>query len=314
MKKEIGKKEIKVLTLENIACWYKLRWDSNRCGVVFSIHKSAVAWVEDRLRRSRLVTMIEQECGLNDLFNSFNPNLQEGKSCGFGGAIEPIDPRGDFFEFVVPYPQVRKQTGRVCVECSGTGENQLYDGGCFHCRKTGREYVYDWHEGYRVSASVALLFNTLQFPDEETLSGDYQLAEVSFLVEKTRFGIGADVSPTLCTFLNVPRPDIHDSMRESSCKDMNEAHLRIFGRELHKNECRASLREDGHLGFVCPGDACGFYTTDSRDGYSRCLGCKMSDHNVDQPGQLLTLLAGFASFLGSVDRFLSGTYSINPKK
>lgn len=285
-------------------CWYKLRWHKEQCGVVIAMHDDIVVEVEHRLTGSHLVKLVAKSCGLDgDMFSAFKDNLREG-ILGFGGALKSLGVHGLFHEFVAPYPRVRKPTGKVCTECGGSQQSE-YGGDCLYCDRTGKEYVHDWNEGYRVGASIALILNILQFPDTEITSDDYQLAQMLFQVGRQRNGIGADVSPVLCTFLNTASTKVCTSICKEAQETMNAAHLRIFGEERYKATCRAAL-DAGSLQFDCPGDACGFFTTDSRENYRRSSGCQMSDHNVDQPGQALTLLAGFASLWGSVDRHLSG--------
>ncbi len=303
MRKVKKTKEAKVLTLENMSCWYKMRWDSERCGVIFSIHRDAMPWLQERLQKSRLTEILAEECDLDgELFVRFNGDMSQ-PTCGFGDALQNIGIHGEFCEFLASYPCVRKDTSAVCTECGGTLKTE-HGFDCFSCDKTGRTHVHDWHEGYRVGASIALVIHALQYPDIETTSGDYQLAQVCLGIGRDRHGIASDVSPVLCTFLNVPHKK-HAAMVSTAQKAMQQAHERIFGKEQYSRDCRASLH-NGQLLFDCPGSACGFYTTDSRCCYLDGHGCQMSDHNVDQPGQSLTLLAGFASFLGSVDAHLSG--------
>ncbi len=305
-------KETKVLILENIPCWYKLRWETKRCGIVLAIHRETLSLMEERLRKSRLVELVARECGLDgELFAPFNPN-PNADIWGFGGAIHSLGERGEFREFAVPFPKVRTKTSATCTKCDGSLQNQ-HGFECLFCNGTGTQHVFNWHEGYRVGASIALVLHALQFPDTETSSGDYHLTQITLNIGREQHGICADVSPVLCTFLNVPRPEIHEAMIADAQQVMQQAHTRIFGRERYSRECRALLH-DGQLIFDCPGDACGFYTTDSRSHYQRAVGCQMSDHNVDHAGQSLTLLAGFASFLGSVDQYLRGTYHIEKEK
>ncbi len=300
----------KVLVLENMNCWYKVRWDKERCGVVISVHHEFLLQMEDVLRRSKIVAIIADEIGLTgQLFAPWSSDVRS-QAFGFGGAIISLGKQGDFYEYAVPYPKVKKVTSEACVECGGTGRDNERDSDCFHCEK-GKKYVYDWHEGYRIGGSLVLLMHALEFPDSETTSGDYQLAEIQLIIGGAgRHGIGATLSPVACTFLNT-RTSLHEAMCENAHRAMKQAHERIFGRDKYSNRFGAGLRsEDGQLIFDCPGDACGLYTTNSREAYLGGRGCQMSCHNVDQVGQTLMLLAGLASVLGQIDQVLSGGYTL----
>lgn len=56
----------------------------------------------------------------------------------------------------------------------------------------------------------------------------------------------------------------------------------------------ARLTERGRFSVSCPGDACGLYS-DEYSSHDGRMGHRFTCHNVDNPGQQLTLLAGLAA-------------------
>ncbi len=60
---------------------------------------------------------------------------------------------------------------------------------------------------------------------------------------------------------------------------------------------------DGFLVLNCPGNACGIHSSDH--SYTGRRGREFSSHNVDNPAQSLTLLAGIASMVGQVNFYIS---------
>jgi len=215
-----------------------------------------------------------------------------GFDLGFEHSLKFLGMNRDFFEYHIPTPVCRKQGG-PCQGCGGSGKDEFhYDGTCFNCDGKGKSVYYDYKEANAILASLTLLFETLQFPEIVTSSKQFQLISVFVGVDLNRVGIGGEFSAEVVYYLSRSMGDV-----PAMVTAMKAAHTKMEGemKEFYLSSFRASVDDrNGWLNVSCPGQACGINPSHvSRFGTNE--GYEFSDHNVDQPIQLLTLLSSLAA-------------------
>jgi len=206
---------------------------------------------------------------------------------------------GDFIEFLVPVPKVRKDSGRKCSNCKGSGiDTMMKDLGekrkCGFCNGTGKAYFFDWRPAQAISASFNVFFSLARYPEFETSSKLPQLMVINVVTHHDMHGgsLGGEFGIPFCEWLKffeegTRLPEIIEVMQAASTK--------MFGKKYEDYGFRAYMLRKGGICLDVPGNACGIYNPPEYDyDPSRKQGCKFECHNVDTPMQQLELLAGLA--------------------
>lgn len=153
-----------------------------------------------------------------------------------------------------------------------------------------------WDSAFRVSASLAILFQMLQLFDGESPCIGNQLLTVEYMtVDRDMWGgsLGAIISPALVKWLS-RLPDNYDHPEVKVA--MISAHCRMSGHPLERYEehyFRAWIRKPCWINLSVPGNACGLDPKNYFIGEGE--GFELSPHNTDNPIQQLSLLAGLAT-------------------
>lgn len=282
--------DIKLLTRENIPCWYELSWRKTKPAIILRLHEDFIRNTDSILDEAPIVVSLKEEFKFDNFIGTFDGNF------GFDNAFICRGRKGEFVEFVVEIPKIKNYTGK-CKECNGTGEDKELGMNCFHCNGKGKEYEFNWKLAYTISASFTVFSTFLRFPEKETSSSLIQLMTVQTITQQSMHGgsLSADLNISLCAWM--------DSLREkgeSEIKEMIEAMqdtYRVIFDGLdpyRKQDFRAWVAyEGGWLNTSCPGDACGF--NPEHMGPEKGKGYRLDCHNVDNPMQQLTLLASLAA-------------------
>lgn len=151
-----------------------------------------------------------------------------------------------------------------------------------------------WKSAYRVSASLAILFQMLYLYEDELSGSDFQLLTIDLLgVDEGIYGgsLSVTISPTLKKWLS-RFPDNYDHLEIKEA--MVSAHCRMAGPLLpyQEHDFRAWVRKPYWINLSVPGNACGLDPSGYYEEEGR--GFKMLPHNTDTPIQQLSLLAGLA--------------------
>lgn len=279
-----------ILMNESLPRWYGLSWRPKEVALVLSINEEFLR--EETRRRiadPETIEALKQEFK----FGTFDGSFKTG--FGFDDALIFEKKDGDFRLFLSPLPEIRKQLKTRCKSCRGTKKNQyLGDRKCFDCRGTGKEVIYDHKPGYALSASLNLFFQVARFIDEKTSAKLPQLFTVHLVTIQGMHGaeLGGEYGIELVNWL---RRQLVNKNLDAVTDAMMRAHGRLIGNDLYERyHFRASIDSaNGWLNVSCPGDACGlhpdYYDIEHDRGY------QFSSHNVDNPHQQLTLLAGLAA-------------------
>ena len=280
---------IKMLTYENIPCWYELSWNESEKALVLSIHRDFIKNQKTDLESAPIVKMMAERLSLQPFAGDFTRNI------GFGGIFERIREEDGFIQFRARIPQVKKNTGNKCKECKGTGERKWggYKDKCLYCDGTGKEWTMDWKEVKAISASLTLLTIYMRHCEIETPAQHPQLMTFQTITEEGMHGgsISGDTSIPLYNFLLETFGE-HVVLTEA-IRAMKIAHGTMVGnQELYQYSFNAYVQK-GHFIINCPGDACGLHPSDWYAHEGR--GYEFSCHNVDSAIQQITLLVGLAT-------------------
>lgn len=285
-----------ILVRESLPRWYGLSWRPKDVALALSIHEEFLR--EETRRRiadPETVKAVKQEFK----FTTFEGSFETG--FGFDGALMFEKKEDDFRFFLARLPEIRKQLKSRCRSCKGTKKDQfLGDRQCFDCRGTGKEIIYDHKPGYALSASLNLFFQAARFVDEKTSAKLPQLFTVHLVTRQDMHGaeLGGDYGIELADWL---RRQVVQRNLDAVTDAMMQAHGRLIGNDFYERyHFRASVESaNGWLNVSCPGDACELHP--GYRGIEPSRGYEFSSHNVDNPHQQLTLLAGLAALHDQVD-------------
>lgn len=291
---------MKILLHENLPRWYSLGWKDKPPRLLISIHKSFLESIRPYPEgENSIVESLKKKFG----FTKFDWSFQKG--FGFDDAVRLVKDR-EFKVFEAKLPKVFRLTDKVCENCEGTGRDEMRGQKCLYCEGKKKEHEYIWTSAFAVSASLNLFLESAYYFEESLGTPKNQLLTIQLYTAHGMHGgeLSGTYSPILVRWLKKHQgriTEIEDAMRK--------AYIRMLRRDyLDSLSFRASTDGRGWFLVSCPGDACGLHPTDHymRDGY----GFQFSSHNVDNPAQQLTLLAGLATLHDKVDNELYGKESI----
>lgn len=293
---------VKDIKCENRPWWYELTWDATTSAILIAVHNDFIRESKSFARDNHLVLYFERELDLNGLFDSFNGDLKNGHF-GFSEAFRRIQERENCVFFSIDIPQIKQYTGQICCECGGRRENE-HGMLCFSCYGEGKEFVYNWRQAYAISVSLTLFLKIASIYEGETNTEHPQLLTIETSTSKGAHG--GSLCGEISDYLSRQMADCFvngnsDSAKQEIIKTMKIAYRQLFASTDGIGYYDARLTEGGRFSVGCPGNACGLYS----DGYEynhngRIWGHRFSCHNVDNPGQQLTLLAGLAALLDYV--------------
>lgn len=281
---------IKVITDENILCWYKLSWNESEKAIILSIHKGFIENNKVDLENSPIAKEMTERLSLQLFAGNFTKNI------GFGGIFERTGEQDGFIQFRARIPQVKKDTGYKCEECEGTGERNWggYNDKCLFCNGTGKQWTMDWKEVKAISASLTVLTTYLRYCEIETSTSapHPQLMTFQTITEEGMHGGSLSGEISIPLYNSLKTFGEHAELSEA-IHAMKITHDTMVGnRELYQHSFNAYVKK-GFFIINCPGDACGLHPSDwyTHEGQ----GYEFSCHNVDSAIQQITLLVGLAT-------------------
>lgn len=282
-------KEIKMLYRDNLPCWYELSWQKAKPTIKLQAHKDFIKNTEVVREDAPIVAGFKANFGFSNFVGSFDGNF------GFDNAFIHNKETDEFVEFIIKIPEIKKDTGKSCSRCNGSGKEE--DSKCLWCGGTGKEYILNWETAYAVSASFTVFFLLSRLPEKETSSALLQLMTISTATGKGSSGCGVagEFSVPLCNWMDSLRENGNPTISEM-IEAMQLSHKAMFGHlsEYEKYDFRASVDyEGGWLNTSCPGDACGLNPVHM--GPKKGMGYEFTDHNVDTPSQQIELIASLAA-------------------
>lgn len=290
---------MKMLTRENIPCWYEVSWQEEGTSILIRIHPDMVRGFETISVDAPIAASLMEQFD----FHSFEGSLTE--NFGFNQGLQRQEGSDGFVEFVAKIPTIRRQTQDPCEHCGGSGKWYSDDDECASCDGSGKEHTYEWWKVHEISASLTVLLTVLEYLPEQDSTAEFpQLLTVTTITRSERScGIWGTYSPVLSKWLtslgaNAGIPEMVQAMKI--------AHESMLGvrKYLSDWDFRANIADQyGWLNVDCPGDACCLHPAlgSPKDGE----GYEFTCHNVDTPAQQLTLLAGLAALHDRVRKELA---------
>lgn len=272
---------IKILTRENIPCWYEMSWQSP--ALVLRIHKEFINNRKVNLKNAPITQHFKKEHNLPDFKDDFNEDI------GFGGIFKYKGESDNFIEFQIGIPQIKKFTGNKCKDCDGTGYDEDIDRECLRC-EGGNEWTMNWKEITSISATFSVLTAWLQYPEIDTSCHHLQLLTFQTITLNDIHGGSLNGE---CSFIFKSCLELLGDIKLSEVTEVTKfVYSKMFGwKEYYQYDFNAWISK-GMFVINCPGNACGLHPS---DWYSfKNEGFKFSCHNVDSSAQQLTLLAGLA--------------------
>ena len=280
-------KELKLITIENIPCWYEISWLEKRVGILLKIHRDFADIMPIIPKDSPIVEYFMKKFE----FSRWAGNLKN--DFGFDNSFIYQGENGNFIDFLVPIPKVKKYTRKPCSYCNGTGKDIIdEERNCGFCNGTGKRHFIDWHAAQAVSASFNTFLNFALYPASETSSPFPQLMEIQVATDDGMHGgsINGEFSIPFYEWLNTFEegtifPDV--------IKAMQITEKRMFGK-YDNFGFRSYILYKGVIGIDVPGTACGIYNSLENIDYGQKRGCKLECHNVDTAMQQIELLVALA--------------------
>lgn len=298
------------MIFDTVPCWWKLGWSPSNNSLLIHIAEPFIAVPPPIPLNSPLMRNAQKKVK-EDLFSTFSADLT-ASHFGFNQSIKRIGERDadGFVTFSVPLPQARIKTGMACAECGGTGERIGSPGdNCMFCDGSKMEMVYEWNNAFSITESLQILFWLLEIEVEAEMPTNKmpQLLRLNLCAERDSHG------SSLCGDLSKDGLKLFDSLAHGSRLRIDDLEKRmsvalaqawnhiIGNRVQDKYNLRAEIRSDStNLFLTCPGDAAGIYTVNEK--YSVHSRCQISSHNMDNPAQALTCLAGLAVFCEELEK------------
>ncbi len=295
-------REYLCLEFDLIPCWYEISWNNKNPAIIVKIHKDFLPVLFGIDPNSRIITSLMTDFR----FSCFSTNIKEGVF-GFENVFRRTGKQGDFINFSVEIPLIEIATAEPCRRCKGKKKDEF--GVCYSCNGHGQETHLDWKTAYAISATFTCFFMlaSLRTKKTEITSCNFpQLILVDTITIRDMHGgslSGAYSIPLVNYLKSLPVGTRLEPMTTA----MITAYKKMFGglRKFEQHDFRTEIHtENGWLNVSCPGDACGLNPADPYDR-RETTGYKFSCHNVDNPMQQLTLLAGLAALCDETRKWLT---------
>jgi len=282
---------IKNIICDVLPCWYEFSWrEILPPAIILRVHKDFIEETRERKINfeNPMIWGLKQQFKFESFVGDFD------KDFGFNGVFLRKGEAGEFIEFIIPIPKVKKEGGH-CDSCGGSGKNEeLLHGECLMCFGSGKKYVYNWKTPRAISASLNIFSTLASFPERETQAKFPQLMTVNVATREGMHGgsLSGECSIPFAKwaekFYRGERnfvPEVLEAMKSSYHHMFGLSEFEVHDFYAHMN--------NGFFFTSCPGNACGLHATSQRLQEDR--GYEFSCHNIDTPMQQITLLAGLAA-------------------
>lgn len=118
--------DFKILTREDIPCWYEIGFDKVKKRLLYRIHKDYVKYFPLKDDNHMILQYMKEK-----KIKSFAYRLDD--DFGAERCFRNKDTNDDFIEFAVEIPQIKYLRGE-CPNCKGTGKDkEMYREKCLYC-------------------------------------------------------------------------------------------------------------------------------------------------------------------------------------
>lgn len=255
--------EFKYIIAKDYPCWYELSWNKDNMAIVLRLHNDFIQVFQPPAPDSRFITRLSNELKLGEFKNDFDGDI------GFDGILKRLEGDGEFSEFALSLPNMRRET------------------------EAGKGYHLDATLAYAASASLSAYMPFLELCEEDTSSKTPQLLTIETTTRMGMHGGSFDANVSVALRRWLEQYSGTNTIPEA-VSVMMQAYNRMLGlRNFDKPYFDVYIWENGGLNLSCPGNACGLNPLHS--GIIGGRGYKLACHNVDNPEQQLTLIAGLAA-------------------
>jgi len=272
-------KNVRYLLMDEVRRRYSLKWHQSGLSIIVAIPAAVLAGAKIP---EGIFEAMREDFG----FKVATPSLRD--NFGFEKSLMRFD-RGEKVEFIAALPKLGFYLDRPCKECGGEKEREGM--ACLYCNGKGLEYVVKHDDVNALSASLAILFLSLNaMKGEIPGSLDRQFMEITLTARRGCFGICGIFGSLVVRWLRARQGHVFEM--ETA---MRRAYDHMFeGNRSFGGQCEAKITDrNGWLNVTIPGQGCGLVP--NMTGFGRHPGYEFSDHNVDNAGQQLALLAGLAA-------------------
>lgn len=291
-------KDFKLITRENIPCWYELSWNEKEPAIILRIHRDFVKAAQTLSVETPIVQYFMKEFKFSNFKGNLNDDFGFDNNL-FEGTFDYQGEKGEFTEFLIKIPIIKAKTQEVCDSCHGSGKDKIIEEDerkCFSCGGTGFEYVYKWQLVHAISASFSTFFRLASFHEKETSAPFPQLMTIETITGTEMWhsgSLGGEFSIPLTKWL-ASLYQGRDTTIPEVVKATKTAYDHMFHDDCSSYGFKAYVgSKDGGVIIDCPGDATGIHPDEWR--IEKGQGYKFCCHNVDNAAQQLTLLAGLAA-------------------
>lgn len=249
--------EFKTILGETLPCWHELSWESEEVALVLRIHQSYADAITIK-PDAPIVLGFQETFGLGN----FNGDLRG--NFGFNEALRNRGEKDGFYEFAIELPRIERAT---------------------------REPRLNWRRAHEISTSLDILTMRLHDYDHEVPTIFPQLITFEASGSPKHSALFGEIGIPLRRWLS-SKPD--HSLVPDAVAAMKAAHVWMFGAHGSlASHFEMRIKDKGGLIASCPGEGCGIYPVDWNFREGR--GYRFTSHNVNNPAQQLTLLAGLAA-------------------
>ncbi|MFA6428003.1 MAG: hypothetical protein WCW02_00465 [Candidatus Buchananbacteria bacterium] len=258
-----------------VPCRYELSWQAEPPALILRVNRQLVFLLENPDQDE-----IAELAKVNEFKNDF---LATADSFGFDGVVKKVGLKGEFVEYEIEIPRVKKESG-TCPICRGASK---FFAVCAYCNSTDKTYKHDENKVRMISASLTILLRLLNWSDQEIKSKSIQLLTVQPITALGANGgsMSGIYSKSLVAWLD--KTDIFE-LSQAMIAAMQTCWIQLLQETATK--FFVSLNGDGKLSITCPGNSCGL----DPGGLQTKQGYEFSSHNADSVWQQLTLLVGLA--------------------
>lgn len=225
----------------------------------------------------------------------FQGNLVSGSKFGFGGALEVGEWTRDFLPLMIPFPVCEHEDG-PCHMCKGNPGDVTQ---CYFCNKTGKNTKVSYDSLWPVVSTLVLVFDAARSdealfgpkPQQQPHPSQPLTVEMAANKKDGIFAISGMYGIPLVAWLATLPPSSRLEPVVTAMKTVDHR-LFPFGPE-DDFSFRVVAEQNGWLNISCRGEACGLHP--DHHGIQPGRGVEFMCHNIDQPGQLMTLLAALAA-------------------